>query len=158
MKKTLPSSLDQFWIHFAPLGLALLAADQISKAWAQSALGNLQDAPRLGFELALNRGIAFGLPIPSLLSMGLTIFILGFGAYLVVKNQLWRDAWHRTGLALLLAGALGNLIDRLRFGYVVDFIKVYFWPNFNLADVFIVLAVVLFSWEFIVREKQIQEI
>jgi signal peptidase II len=158
MKKILHSSLDQFWIHFAPLGLALLAADQISKAWALERLANVNLAPIVGFQLSLNHGIAFGIAVPPIFSALLTVFILGFGGYLVVKNQLWRDAWHRTGLALLLAGALGNLIDRLRFGYVVDFIKVYFWPNFNLADVFIVLAVVLFSWEFIVREKQIQEI
>ena len=52
---------------------------------------------------------------------------------------------------LLLAGALGNLFDRIRFGYVIDFIKVYWWPTFNIADVCIVLAVLVFAWDALFR-------
>jgi signal peptidase II len=53
----------------------------------------------------------------------------------------------RWGLALQLGGAMGNLIDRLRGGYVTDFIDLRVWPVFNVADIAIVAGVVLLCWE-----------
>ncbi|MEW8958307.1 MAG: signal peptidase II [Moorella sp. (in: firmicutes)] len=53
----------------------------------------------------------------------------------------------RLALALITGGALGNLIDRLRFGYVVDFLDFRIWPVFNLADVAIVSGVILLCWQ-----------
>ncbi|WP_338825323.1 signal peptidase II [Neomoorella humiferrea] len=53
----------------------------------------------------------------------------------------------RLALALITGGALGNLIDRLRFGYVVDFLDFRVWPVFNLADVAIVSGVILLCWQ-----------
>jgi len=50
---------------------------------------------------------------------------------------------YRLGLGLLLGGALGNLIDRVRFGAVIDFVDVPWWPTFNLADAAIVAGVAL---------------
>jgi signal peptidase II len=47
----------------------------------------------------------------------------------------------QTALALLLAGALGNLVDRLKYRYVIDFIDVRFWPVFNIADIVINVGV-----------------
>jgi signal peptidase II len=61
-----------------------------------------------------------------------------------MPRQQWRDA---LPYALIIAGALGNLVDRFRFGYVVDFIEWYYrdyhWPVFNIADSCIVVGAVL---------------
>ena len=64
-----------------------------------------------------------------------------------VAREDWRNAFP---FALIVAGALGNLVDRLRFGYVVDFVEWYlgsfYWPVFNLADSCIVVGAVLMVW------------
>lgn len=154
----LPSrQLDKIWMFFAPLFIALFGADQISKEWASNNL-NPEKNVDFGFVVSHNDGIVFGYDLPLAVIYLLTVFILALGTYLVIQNKLWRDHWHLAGLAFLLAGALGNLVDRIRFGYVIDFIKVYWWPTFNLADVWIVLAVLVFSWEFLFREETMEKL
>ena len=62
-------------------------------------------------------------------------------------RQLPERAWLvRLALGLQLGGALGNVVDRLRQGYVVDFLEVPHWPVFNVADSCIVVGVVLLGW------------
>lgn len=67
-------------------------------------------------------------------------------------------AWTRLGIALVLGGALGNLIDRLRFAEVVDFIDLYWgtyhWPSFNVADSAITIGVALIVLETMFRKRQ----
>ena len=85
-----------------------------------------------------NRGVAFGLlagisPILMLLA-ALTLVVL-------LSYNRGRRVWSRgsgIGFALMAGGATGNLLDRIRFGFVVDYIDVHVWPVFNLADVAIV--------------------
>lgn len=151
MNKPSSKFFDKQWLFFGPLFAVLLGADQASKAWANTQL-ELEEVIDFGFDLHYNDGIIWGIDLPMWVIFILTVAILGLGFYLVVENKLWRDKWHLTGLALILAGAIGNLIDRVRFGYVIDFIKIYWWPTFNLADAFIVCALLLFAWEFLVRE------
>jgi signal peptidase II len=155
----IPSSrrLDQLWTFFAPLVVIFLGADQLTKDWAVSHLKN-SDPTDLGLSLIYNNGVVFGFDLPLVAIYLLTVGILALGTYLVIKQKLWRDRWHLTGLAFLLSGALGNLIDRLRFGYVIDFIKVYWWPVFNLADVWIVLGVLVFAWQFLFREDGLEKL
>lgn len=159
MKIARSPELDRIWKFFGPLFLVLISADQISKWWAVSNLtgGENQD---FGFVLSYNKGVVFGLGMdsPTWVIWGLTIAVLGLGFWLVIENKLWRDHWHLTGLALLLAGGIGNSIDRFRLGEVVDFIKVYWWPIFNLSDVFIVSGVILFAWEFLIRENTFEDL
>lgn len=157
IKKSTFRKFDKIWVFFAGLFVVLLGADQLTKTWAEDALA-LYQTPDFGFALTHNYGMAFGLSLPTWSIYAIIVAVLAVGAWLVVKNKLWRDHWHLTGLALLLSGAIGNLIDRVRFGYVIDFIKIYWWPTFNLADVFIVAAVLLFAWEFLVREEGVSEI
>ncbi|MDR1114324.1 MAG: signal peptidase II, partial [Candidatus Margulisbacteria bacterium] len=60
-----------------------------------------------------------------------------------VQKERCRSRWQYNGLIFIFAGALGNLIDRIFYGYVVDFINLPRWPTFNLADVFIDIGAVL---------------
>jgi len=105
--------------------------DQITKAIATARL-----------TLVRNTGAAFGLfrdqTIIFILISAIAIICIGF--YLIKKKTSYY-----LPLSLILGGAVGNLIDRLRFGYVVDFIDLRFWPVFNVADSCITIgAVILF--------------
>lgn len=157
MNKNSTKKLDKIWLFFAPLFVVLTGLDQLSKAWA---LDGLTQGKRVdfGFELSFNDGIAFGLNLPGWAIWVVTFLVLALGVYLVIENKMWQDKWHLTGLALIFSGAVGNMIDRFRFGYVVDFLKVYWWPNFNLADSFILIGVVILAYEFLIRESAIEEI
>lgn len=157
MKIVRSPELDRIWKFFGPLFLILFSADQFSKWWAVENLTGGSNT-NFGMVLSYNKGIVFGLSLPIWMIWIMTIAVLGLGFWLVIENKLWRDHWHLTGLALLLAGGIGNSLDRLRLGYVVDFLKVYWWPTFNLADVFIVSAVALFAWEFLVRENAFEDL
>lgn len=136
------------------IALAVVLLDQASKAWAEQALAYGRPLEVFGwFNLTLvyNRGAAF-----SFLSQaggwqrGLFILI-GLVAVAILLGWLRRlsprQRWQGLGLALILGGAVGNLIDRIRFGYVVDFIDWHYggwhWPTFNLADSAITAGVVL---------------
>jgi signal peptidase II len=99
-----------------------------------------------------NRGAAFGilsdadLPYQALIFS--TLSLLALIAIAVYAYRLPREArLPRTALTLVLGGAVGNLIDRVRLGYVVDFIHVYWrqyqWPDFNVADSAITVGVAL---------------
>lgn len=89
----------------------------------------------------LNPGAAFGILAHQrsfFIVMGIAIVILSgvFSSYIRRQCRMFR--W---GTALLLGGALGNLIDRVRFGHVIDFFDFRIWPVFNIADIAIVLGV-----------------
>jgi signal peptidase II len=98
-----------------------------------------------------NTGAAFG----SFRNNNTLFIVISFFAFLVVLTLLLRrhppDTWRDASLALLLAGILGNLTDRLLYGHVVDFLLFNLhiryadpWPAFNVADSCISIAVVLF--------------
>lgn len=145
------------WLLFAPLFLGLLAADQLSKWWAAKTL-SLGQSKDLGFVLHHNADLAFGFQLPTWVIYPLTLGIILIGLYLVIRHRLWQDTLHLIGLSLIAAGAIGNVIDRFRLGYVIDFIKVYFWPIFNLADVWIVVGVFLVMFLTLFREDFAKQI
>ena len=85
-----------------------------------------------------NQGIAFGLfrGLAPALTVALALTVL---AVLFYNKGAWRGAAaEQWGVGLMVGGALANVMDRLRFGYVVDYIDVHVWPVFNLADAAIV--------------------
>ena len=141
------------------LGLAgiIIVLDQISKWVALDALriGETRYvAPFWNWVLTFNPGAAF-----SFLSNAggwqrwfFTVFSLIVSAWIAVLLRRHGNE-HRLALALtlVLGGALGNVIDRIRFGAVVDFIQWhaagYYWPAFNLADSAITLGAVLLIWD-----------
>lgn len=94
-------------------------------------------------EYAENEGMAFGIQVPPFLILTLSILLLALIIYLALR-ELNLNFWlTRMCVALVIGGALGNIIDRVVNGYVVDFIKIWKWPNFNFADIFIVVGILL---------------
>ncbi len=90
-----------------------------------------------------NRGAAFGIfygarVFLSLVSLGATIFLI----YLLVKKE-YHSKLQQIGYSFLLAGATGNLLDRVFLGYVVDFLDFPYFPTFNFADIFVNIGVFL---------------
>ncbi|AHE97082.1 peptidase A8 [Thioalkalivibrio paradoxus ARh 1] len=138
-------------------GLAIAAVvfvlDQITKLWAEHALTLYAPIEVTGFfnlTLVYNPGAAF-----SFLSAAggwqrwlLSGIALGVGVLIVVwLRRLPRQAWlMMASLGLILGGALGNLVDRLRLGMVVDFLDFHYaglhWPAFNVADAAITVGAI----------------
>ena len=135
-------------------GLIILF-DWISKQWALSSLEYMQPVEVIsGFwnwTLVHNRGAAFSFLASAggwqqWLFSALAV-IISLVCVLMLKKADRRDWQTALPLALFIGGALGNLIDRIRFGYVIDFVHWYYgsfhWPVFNLADSAISVAAVL---------------
>ncbi len=124
----------------------MLAADQLTKHLVQHSIVPGEQVHLLpGVQLidTRNHGVAFGLEAGSELAVAILVS-LALLALLVyfVRHASRPLIWLPTGL--LLGGALGNLLDRVRMGSVVDFVKLPLgWPPFNLADASIVLGVAL---------------
>ena len=150
------------WRWFA-LAAVVVAADQATKALvlARFALGErLEIAPFLNLVFVYNPGAAFsflseagGWQRPLLVAFALVAAAIV--SVLLVRRP--RERLLCTGLALILGGALGNVIDRLRFGQVVDFLDFHaagwHWPAFNVADSAITVGAVLLILEgFVHRE------
>lgn len=88
-----------------------------------------------------NRLAAFSLPIGGvLLSIIVAILILGFSLF-IWRSLNWQQPLTAIVSALILGGAISNLVDRVFLGYVIDFIKIWLYPIFNLADIFISLGI-----------------
>ncbi len=124
---------------------SVVLLDQLTKQLANTHLTPyhpLPIAPWLNFTLSFNPGAVFSF----LAGAGgwqrwfFTVLAIAVSAAIVVwMHRLSRTEWRLgVGLALILGGAIGNVIDRLLFGYVIDFIDVYYahwhWPAFNIAD------------------------
>lgn len=122
---------------------AVLVADQATKLAAVAWLRPLHSVPVLGrylsFTYATNTGGAFGV-MPTATAALAVVAMVVVVALILATRWLEDNRLVAAGVACLLGGALGNLVDRLRVGYVIDFIDVHFWPVFNLADIGIVVG------------------
>lgn len=136
-----------------PVAAAVVVLDQLSKWWILAAVmqppREIPVTPFFNLVLAWNRGVSF-----SLFHSGAAYapYILSAVAVAVVAGLLWwlrrfDRLWPALGIGLVVGGALGNVVDRLRFGAVVDFLDVHaagwHWPAFNLADSAITVGVAL---------------
>lgn len=123
--------------------LVALVLDQLTKNYFQTNQGSqfILWEPLLIFEFTANYNIAFGLPINSIIFIFLLILVLGLLIYLIWQTWIRKEFLQFSLILIILAGATGNIIDRIRLGYVIDFINVPFWSVFNLADIFIVVSV-----------------
>lgn len=148
------------------LALIVLIADQVSKAWATEKLlpvDTLEVIPNFfRFTYARNRGVAFSLFADSKYEIKWVLAAISLLAAIGVAYYLIRLATNNSrlniSLSLLLAGIVGNLIDRVRLGEVVDFIdfhwyEKYTWPTFNIADAAICIGAALLALEMLFEEK-----
>ncbi len=98
------------------------------------------------FHYVENRGAAFGiLQDKKIFFVIITLIVIIGTSYYLINNYYDLHLWTRIGIAFLIAGAIGNLIDRIRLGYVIDFISVrlinaFDFPVFNIADISIVIG------------------
>lgn len=151
------------WIYLVPIFLTVLVIDLGTKAWVSGMfrLGESRPVIENFFHLTLvhNKGAAFGMgnTLSSVFFIVVSIAALAYLAYLYYQlgDQEKYAIW---GIGLIMSGALGNLIDRLRNGYVVDFLDVFIsthhWPAFNVADAAITIGVVLWGLDFVCKSKK----
>ena len=132
----------------AAVAAAVLVADQLTKELVRSsiALGERRHLlPGVTLVHAQNSGIAFSLFTRSevgVIAVAAIILAAVLMYFALHREQRW--IWLACGL--IVGGALGNLLDRLRVGMVTDFIKLPDWPAFNLADASITFGVVTLLW------------
>lgn len=138
-----------YYLIFGLLGAVLLGADQWVKAWTVAHLELWETAPLVPGFLELMRVHNYGAAWSSFsgsrwLLVAVTIIIVIFVTVLLVR----RVVRHPLGVAaccLVISGGLGNIIDRVRLGYVVDMFNLLFinYPVFNVADILVVCGAVL---------------
>lgn len=136
MQAKVCAPLSKTGMIFPILALIIVLLDQASKLWITSHLAPGQSFP-LGFILITyvrNSGAAFGLLANQNLLIIFAVLIGVAAIILYYAYPPFQTNWTRVSLGLLLGGAVGNLVDRLRFGFVVDFIDLRVWPVFNVAD------------------------
>ncbi|MDE0381040.1 MAG: signal peptidase II [Rhodospirillales bacterium] len=135
-----------------PVAAAVIAADQASKWAVRDALWDPQRRIEVTSFFNLvpvqNKGISFGLFQSEGAGVWLIVGLaLAVSAGLVVWLYRTRLRWPAWALGLVIGGAIGNVIDRLRLGWVIDFLDFhgggYHWPAFNLADSAISVGVVM---------------
>ncbi len=139
------------WLWLSAL---VIVSDQFSKRLIIGSMQlreSIEILPFFNLTLLHNTGAAFSF----LANAGgwqrwfFTLIALAVSAVIVVwlKRLPAAEKWQAAALALILGGALGNVIDRMRFGYVVDFLDVYYqqwhWPTFNIADSAITVGVAI---------------
>ncbi len=157
-KKTM---LKKGWWVLPLVSALLLLIDQGTKLLVASLLAPYEawmPIPALArvfvIRFVTNTGAAFGL-----FQNGSTFFVVvSFIVSIIILYyyaQLPAGQWLiRLSLALQLAGAVGNLIDRLRLGYVIDYLDFHFWPVFNVADMCIVCGVFLLGFVILREDRQ----
>ncbi len=121
--------------YYAIVFLILIIIDRLTKIWAAQ-LSHEQDYGIFSFVYVTNTGAGFSIFTgQNTLLIMLSLIVLGLLIF-------FSSSLHRTGVWVVAAGLIGNLIDRVSYGYVIDFINFKFWPVFNVADMMIVLGVI----------------
>lgn len=160
-KKAWHAPVTRLGLSALALGIVIVVLDQASKAWMLYGLrienGPVKILPFFSFTLVHNTGMSFGLLGGSAFGRWfLTLFQLSAGiglGFLTLKQVTRLPA---VALCLIAGGAIGNVIDRIRFGFVVDFLDfsgthIFPWV-FNVADSAICIGVALLAWHFLKSE------
>ncbi|MEE8334435.1 MAG: signal peptidase II, partial [Alphaproteobacteria bacterium] len=131
----------------------VIAADQLSKWWILAVVMNPPELYSLtsffNIVLVWNRGASFGMfgSAPGWVSWALAAFAVMIAIALLIWMRLAKSRLLTAALGLVAGGALGNVVDRVRFGAVVDFLDfhvgAWHWPAFNVADAAITIGVML---------------
>lgn len=172
MSQTIPSTThlqpngNQAFVYYA-IAVIVLVIDQISKHYFHSRYELYQSTPIIDglfdFTLAFNHGAAFSFLANqggwqkwffAVLGLAVSAFIIAYLRKLPKSAKVLA-----VGLALVLGGAIGNVIDRLRFGYVVDFLHIHWhdiwhYPIFNVADIGVCVGMAFVVWDMLFLEKK----
>lgn len=142
-ERSLAASLSQ-WLALAAIALAAVGADQLTKHVVTANLQLDEGLHVVGpfwIHHVRNSGIAFGLFASA---TAFVIVLTGLAVAWMLAYFARSGARHPVlpiALGLVIGGSLSNLLDRVRLGYVTDFLDFRYWPAFNLADSFIVIGV-----------------
>jgi signal peptidase II len=141
-------------VVFGCIGLLVILADQLSKTWIRANLARGQSILDTGFFQVIhiqNTGAAFGIFQDNTLTLIIVDFI-GIAVILCLVFIL-RYRWSffdsmlvLSAIGLVIGGTIGNLIDRLRLGYVTDFIDFKVWPVWNVADAATVVGCIIIAY------------
>ena len=146
------------------LSLLILLADQVTKHWVVSSMRLYETVELLPFfqlTHVRNEGAAFSFLSDAggwqrWLFVALALVASGVIVIWLLRLSV-QERWQGFALALILGGALGNLTDRIRYGYVVDFIDVFYrhwhWPAFNVADSAISVGVAMLALDLLRTKK-----
>jgi len=149
------SALASRWrreLAFFISAAAVLLADQLTKLWAKSALASNPPPPDhyiVRWTYIENKGSAFGLLSNEHFLIACAIIIISATIVIYYRYPYWGHPLLKAGLGLVLGGAVGNLIDRLRLGFVVDFIDFRVWPVFNVADSAVTIGMIMLIFYFL---------
>ncbi len=139
---------------FYGVALGLIALDQATKWWARVGLASMSvDWGILRLDLVFNKGAAYGL----FHSYGGVLMIIGVivsGYLAVMIPRLAKKRWEYGGYMFLLAGAIGNTMDRAIAGRVTDFINIHIIPVFNIADVYLNIGFGLLIGQWVLDYRQ----
>jgi signal peptidase II len=138
------------WVLFGALAVGIVVLDQLAKAWIVGNLARSQSFPLLGDWVRIvhwrNSGILFGM-LPQSAGAFAVVSLVVAGLIVLYHAKAGRGLVVTLALGLLLGGAIGNLIDRVRFGSVVDFVDMgigaWRFYTYNVADAAISTAIVL---------------
>lgn len=149
----LRDELRRYWVTPGLIAAAVIALDQAAKVEVWKLLGPVEGTTRpliepwLSLTLVKNTGVAFGMfqGIPHFFTI--TSILISLGAIYFYRFHLPHSArWVQLSLGLIVGGAVGNIIDRIRQGYVVDFVHVSWFPGiFNVADAGITVGVTMLA-------------
>ena len=156
VKKYLMSKKYIFYIVIFTLLL-----DQVSKRIVVENIeifaNNLEISKYFNLVYVENRGVSFGMFSEHDKSFYFGILSMLVSAYIIYLLTKSNDLIESLGLSLILGGAVGNGVDRLYYGYVVDFIDLHLndlhWPAFNFADTFITVGAIVFVFSIISNKK-----
>lgn len=156
MKKA--NSLQGKWRNavFFLIASLVVVTDQLSKTWIRSypeeqpiseiGFFRLTHIHNTGAAFGLFQGQSFALTIVALVSVAV---LLVYALFIYRRFPYSDNMLGKPALGLVLGGIVGNLIDRLHFGYVTDFISVGIWPAFNIADSAITVGVIVFAYSLV---------
>ncbi len=161
---TEPGMLRWLW-----LSLIVIVLDQVTKQWVESSFllyESLEVMPFFNLTLAYNKGAAFSFLSDQ--SGWQRWFLAGVAAIVTIVITFWlrglkqHEKLTAMALGLIIGGAVGNLIDRLLFGHVIDFLDFFIgqhhWPAFNVADSAISIGVAVMLYEILFDSKKEQDL
>ena len=139
------------------LGTILVILDQLTKILITTYVNGQVGNDYIGFQVANNTGLAFGFNDGSNTK---NIFLMIFVLFIVIrfiKNQIELiDTKTAIALSMILAGGIGNLLDRIFRGAVIDFIKIGEFPLFNIADCLVVVGTILLIIFLVIFTRKIE--